>query len=190
MAAWNVLVGLMTVIGVLSYTQLGCLDNERSVVINNYFGYDTHQTFNIARLNLNSLRNNILCRTDAVGNHCNADCACDYVKYSPVCGNDRNTYISACHAGCKGQTIENDVTVYTNCSCIAAGPSGTTAVEYSTIFSGQNRTTDVEYSGGSATPGSCPVNCYRQFVIFLAVMCFMKLIGSTGRATNFLVTVR
>lgn len=38
MAAWNVLVGIMTVIGVLSYTQLGCVDIERSVVVNNYFG--------------------------------------------------------------------------------------------------------------------------------------------------------
>lgn len=41
-----------------------------------------------------------------------------------------------------------------------------------------------------ATQGSCPVNCYKQFVIFLSVMCLMKFIGSTGRASNFLVSVR
>lgn len=34
MAAWNVLVGIASVIGILSYTMLGCPDNERSVVIN------------------------------------------------------------------------------------------------------------------------------------------------------------
>lgn len=32
---------------------------------------------------------------------CNSNCHCDYVKYSPVCGSDNFTYISACHAGCK-----------------------------------------------------------------------------------------
>lgn len=41
-----------------------------------------------------------------------------------------------------------------------------------------------------AKPGSCPVNCYKQFVTFLAVMCVLKFVGSTGRATNFLVSIR
>lgn len=39
---------------------------------------------------------------------CNSNCQCDYVKYSPVCGSDGNSYISACHAGCKvGERIGN-----------------------------------------------------------------------------------
>lgn len=34
MAAWNVIVGTVTVFGMLSYTLLGCPDNERGVVAN------------------------------------------------------------------------------------------------------------------------------------------------------------
>lgn len=38
---------------------------------------------------------------------CNSECACDFVKYSPVCGENGNTYISGCHAGCKEQIMNN-----------------------------------------------------------------------------------
>lgn len=34
MAAWNVIVGVLTVFGVISYIFLGCADNERAVVVN------------------------------------------------------------------------------------------------------------------------------------------------------------
>lgn len=43
---------------------------------------------------------------------CNSNCHCDYVKYSPVCGEDGNTYISACHAGCTEQIMENGQKVF------------------------------------------------------------------------------
>ena len=44
--------------------------------------------------------------------------------------------------------------------------------------------------GGFALPGPCPVDCFNTFVAFLSVMCLLKFFGSTGRATNFLVSVR
>lgn len=44
--------------------------------------------------------------------------------------------------------------------------------------------------GGTASPGSCPVDCFKEFVMFLTVMCVLKFSGATGRATNFLVSVR
>lgn len=37
---------------------------------------------------------------------------------------------------------------------------------------------------GSAKGGACPVNCQREFFIFLAVMCFIKFAGATGRASE------
>lgn len=45
-------------------------------------------------------------------------------------------------------------------------------------------------SGGQALSGACAVNCFPQFVTFLAVMCCLKFVGATGRASNFLVSVR
>lgn len=47
----------------------------------------------------------IFCRLQS-NFECNADCSCDYVKYSPVCSQDGSrTFISACHAGCKSEKI-------------------------------------------------------------------------------------
>lgn len=43
---------------------------------------------------------------------------------------------------------------------------------------------------GTAIPGSCPVDCMQKFYIFLAVVCLLKFSGATGRASNFLVSVR
>lgn len=43
---------------------------------------------------------------------------------------------------------------------------------------------------GTAVPGSCPVDCMHKFYIFLAVVCLLKFSGATGRASNFLVSVR
>ena len=43
---------------------------------------------------------------------------------------------------------------------------------------------------GTARPGACPVDCMHKFYIFLAVVCILKFSGATGRASNFLVSVR
>ncbi|XP_044742065.1 solute carrier organic anion transporter family member 74D [Chrysoperla carnea] len=102
---------------------------------------------------------------------CNMDCNCDFVKYSPVCSyntpvSEQNTFISACHAGCTGQYIlfpENATKMFTNCSCI---------------------------SSGLAISGACPVDCTTIFYIFLSVVCLIKFTGASGRASNFLVSVR
>uniref|UniRef100_A0A1L8DDZ5 Solute carrier organic anion transporter family member n=2 Tax=Nyssomyia neivai TaxID=330878 RepID=A0A1L8DDZ5_9DIPT len=145
MAAWNCFVGAITALGYLSYTQIGCAANDNAVVMNENPGSLTS---------------------------CNSNCHCDYVKYAPVCGEDKHTYISACHAGCTDQIdtgLNTTMKLFTNCSCI---PS-----------------TDA-FSGGTATPGACPVDCKREFHMFLIVMCLLKFLGSTGMATNFLICIR
>ncbi|XP_023302200.2 solute carrier organic anion transporter family member 74D [Lucilia cuprina] len=189
MAAWNVVVGFLTVAGIMTYAFIGCPGNEQSVVVN------------------------IHDKSISSAPTCNSECGCDYVRYSPVCGENNMTYISPCHAGCKKQHITNTGAKYFyDCSCI---PSVNTTLSGSpafqrltsmdlteTDFNMSDSTTpamitslssypDVLFgSGGQAMSGACSVNCFTQFVTFLAVMCLLKFIGATGRASNFLVSVR
>lgn len=97
---------------------------------------------------------------------CNAECHCDYMKYSPVCGVDGRTYISACHAGCMTVSKLNGTKEFNSCSCIASN------------------------MGGSATTGPCSVDCRSILSIFVAVTCLMKFLGASGRASNFLIGIR
>lgn len=48
----------------------------------------------------------------------------------------------------------------------------------------------VPSSLGSAISGACSVDCLDKFYIFLAIVCLLKFSGATGRASNFLVSVR
>lgn len=58
---WNVVIGVISALAVLSFAFMGCSQNDNSV-----------------KMNFNAV--------------CNADCHCDFVKYSPVCGIDSFTY--------------------------------------------------------------------------------------------------
>lgn len=141
LACWNVLVGVLSVISVFSYSFLGCEESKNAI-----------------SLNIDELST------------CNSACHCDFVKYSPVCGADGSTYISACHAGCSTVLMKNATKSFGQCSCIDA------VVHH-------------EFTQ-TATPGPCLINCTTKLTIFLFIMCFLKFIGSTGRASNFLVGIR
>lgn len=106
---------------------------------------------------------------------CNKNCGCDYVKYNPVCSEEGITYISPCHAGCKQEEIRNGTKLYSECSC----------VKQKIIQDEYNNTI-----GGIAYPGSCSVDCSSKFFLFVAMMCIVKFSSATGKASNFLVTVR
>ncbi|KRT79827.1 membrane transporter [Oryctes borbonicus] len=148
LAAWNVIVGAISIFGIISYAYLGCLDNSQytSVINNEHYKQVPH---------------------------CHRKCSCDYVKYNPVCSEDRvTTFISACHAGCTHSNFVNATKIYSHCSCI------------------QSKDFENKASPGIATSGNCPVDCFYKFYLFVAVVCLLKFTGATGRVSNFLVTVR
>ncbi|CAH0562581.1 unnamed protein product [Brassicogethes aeneus] len=159
LAAWNVLVGAISVMGIISYAYLGCAEND-----------------NREPLLPNGELNPVM--------ECNSRCNCDYVKYNPVCSQDgRTSFISACHAGCKRVTKSNGTDIFSDCSCIQQQ-----------IITKMKKTFTKEHlyleNEGYAHSGSCQVDCLYQFYIFLVVVCLLKFSGATGRASNFLVTVR
>lgn len=91
LALWNVIVGFLAVVSIISMSFMGC-DESRNAVKAHHEGNPS----------------------------CNSDCNCDFVKYSPVCGLDGVTYISGCHAGCKEIMTKNMTKKFGECSCIEA----------------------------------------------------------------------
>ncbi|BES92194.1 Organic anion [Nesidiocoris tenuis] len=147
LALWNVVVGAISVVGLLSYAFLGCPTHDQKGLIEG-----TNELITLSE--------------------CNSDCHCDYVKYSPVCAHGES-FISPCHAGCRNYiAYGNGSKIFTDCSCV------------------KNSTTDNFELPSIAHPGPCPVDCTTKFYTFLAVVCLLKFSGATGRASNFLVSVR
>lgn len=106
---------------------------------------------------------------------CESDCHCDFVRYSPVCA-EGMTYTSACHAGCTSIMRRNSSQVFSDCACV-------NEVNGLSIYSSNE-------SPKVATPGGCRVNCQKELFYFLAIMCFLKFIGASGRTSNFLISIR
>ncbi|XP_017837175.1 solute carrier organic anion transporter family member 74D-like isoform X2 [Drosophila busckii] len=103
---------------------------------------------------------------------CSASCHCEYVHYAPICAPGNVTYISACHAGCTGKSKDpTGLNMYTGCDCMPLPNFTNSSNQY-------------------AYDGACPVDCQNQFYMFLAVMCMLKLIGSSGRTSNMLISLR
>ena len=173
LAAWNVMVGAISVMGMISYAFLGCSANDNQIAVQSDGALKTLLP-------------------------CNEQCHCDYVTYNPVCSEHGQTFISACHAGCRNLKVQtNGSKVYTECSCVK--PKFTRSLAYLFTNSTLTYTTEIPFETtepdtsaifGTATPGACPVDCMHKFYVFLAVVCLLKFSGATGRASNFLVSVR
>jgi len=94
---------------------------------------------------------------------CNTNCDCQASKLLPVCFKEENkVFYSACHAGCTSY----DDGIISNCSCISDSPAAT------------------------VTLGSCAESCSKVFIIFMAINALIKLLDSTGRIGNMLVSYR
>lgn len=145
---WNVVTTVITGLVFLTYTWIGCEASDRATAMT------TSQM-----LKLNS--------TDS----CSSGCHCEFVKYSPVCGEDGTSFISPCHAGCTDVTVTSDqgALTYFNCSCVL---------------------NNMGEFGGIATTGSCKVDCSRPFYIFLAFKCLNNFLSSSGIAGTILIGVR
>ncbi|XP_052860263.1 solute carrier organic anion transporter family member 74D-like [Anopheles cruzii] len=141
LAGWNIVTSILSASAIVSYAWFGCSAlNNADIVANSQ---------------------------DAT---CNVDCNCDFVKYAPICGNDGQTYLSPCHAGCREQFKDpNGKPMFANCTCIVGPQPG---------------------DFGSAIGGSCPVDCWTPFYLFLIAVCLNKFIGGTESAANFLIGLR
>lgn len=93
---------------------------------------------------------------------CNADCGCKVNKIFPVCYPPENKlFYSACHAGCT--TFDNGT--ISNCTCLGD-------------------------PNLQVTLGTCSEGCFSTFVTFLGINAFIKLLDSSGRIGNMLVSYR
>lgn len=99
----------MAVMGMVGYIFLGCPSSDKSM---------SHLQMSRVQRDVATPWNNFT--SSLAEESCFSSCQCDYVKYSPVCGQeDGRTYISACHAGCKSQRKdENGKKVFSDCSCV------------------------------------------------------------------------
>ncbi|XP_064600718.1 solute carrier organic anion transporter family member 4A1-like [Liolophura sinensis] len=83
---------------------------------------------------------------------CNVNCACDAMRFSPVCGSNSTVFFSPCHAGCSHAFSPLE---YTNCTCAAVMEAAAGMAP-----------------GGEVKVGRCPDGCQMIYVLipFLLLM--------------------
>uniref|UniRef100_G1PBD6 Solute carrier organic anion transporter family member n=1 Tax=Myotis lucifugus TaxID=59463 RepID=G1PBD6_MYOLU len=92
---------------------------------------------------------------------CNKNCECQTDSFTPVCGADGVTYLSACFAGCNSTNL-------TGCACLTGPPENATVV-----------------------PGKCPSpGCQEAFLTFLCVMCVCSMIGAMAQTPSVIILIR
>nr|XP_036856466.1 solute carrier organic anion transporter family member 3A1 isoform X2 [Manis javanica] len=93
---------------------------------------------------------------------CNKDCECQTDSFTPVCGADGITYLSACFAGCNSTNL-------TGCACLMTVPP----------------------ENATVVPGKCPSpGCQEAFLTFLCVMCVCSMIGAMAQTPSVIILIR
>lgn len=100
-------------------------------------------------------------------------CNCNSDKFSPICGQDGKTYLSACHAGCRNYTEKDGKIVeFSNCLCLT------------------NSTFEMDESFyGNATIGYCDVQC-SNFIWYIILFSIFVFIHSTSEVGSMLLILR
>ncbi|XP_076326319.1 solute carrier organic anion transporter family member 74D-like [Tachypleus tridentatus] len=106
-----------------------------------------------------------------LNNECNSGCGCTQRVFEPICGPDgHSNYFSPCFAGCKGLNNTDENLIFTQCTCLL------------------NETVN-QYQSGDATNSYCPFNC-GAFLPYIIILSVGKMISSTARVGNTLITLR
>ncbi|XP_040824746.1 solute carrier organic anion transporter family member 3A1 isoform X3 [Ochotona curzoniae] len=93
---------------------------------------------------------------------CNRNCECQTDSFTPVCGADGVTYLSACFAGCTSTNL-------TGCACLTTVPP----------------------ENATVVPGKCPSpGCQEAFLTFLCVMCVCSMIGAMAQTPSVIILIR
>uniref|UniRef100_H9G380 Solute carrier organic anion transporter family member n=2 Tax=Anolis carolinensis TaxID=28377 RepID=H9G380_ANOCA len=93
---------------------------------------------------------------------CNNNCKCQTDSFTPVCGADGITYLSACFAGCTSTNL-------TGCACLSSVPA----------------------ENATVVPGKCPSpGCQEAFLTFLCVMCVCSMIGAMAQTPSVIILIR
>ncbi|XP_054944178.1 solute carrier organic anion transporter family member 3A1 isoform X6 [Physeter macrocephalus] len=93
---------------------------------------------------------------------CNKNCECQTDSFTPVCGADGITYLSACFAGCNSTNL-------TSCACLTTVPPENATVVH----------------------GKCPSpGCQEAFLTFLCVMCVCSMIGAMAQTPSVIILIR
>uniref|UniRef100_A0A8D0H3D7 Solute carrier organic anion transporter family member n=1 Tax=Sphenodon punctatus TaxID=8508 RepID=A0A8D0H3D7_SPHPU len=93
---------------------------------------------------------------------CNNNCECQTDSFTPVCGTDGITYLSACFAGCSSSNL-------TGCACLTLVPA----------------------ENATVVPGKCPSpGCQEAFLTFLCVMCVCSMIGAMAQTPSVIILIR
>ncbi|KPJ09445.1 Solute carrier organic anion transporter family member 5A1 [Papilio machaon] len=122
---------------------------------------------------------------------CSAACHCDGAPYSPVCGQDSFTYVSACQAGCESsRQLDNSTWLYYNCSCIEDHERGEKAMAILERYAMLNSSEVLGGSGGGlAVSGECGGPC-AQLYVFVAIFAAAMFIHATGEVGAVLLIIR
>lgn len=104
---------------------------------------------------------------------CNkTQCNCNPDKFEPICGEDRKTYMSPCHAGCQDYTEKDGkILEYYNCLCLDLDK-----FENGTV-------------GGKATIGYCEQEC-GNFISYIVLFSIFVFVHSTSEVGSMLLILR